>query len=103
MFYNDTEGYDLIIGNPPYFVCKKTDIPTAYHEFCTGRPNIFGLFIIHSLSMLKPEGILAFIIPTSFLNSLYYAPIRNYIKKTCLILDIIDFKEYNNFIDINSK
>ena len=99
MFYNDTEGYDLIIGNPPYFVCKKTDIPTAYHKFCTGRPNIFGLFIIHSLSMLKPEGILAFIIPTSFLNSLYYAPIRNYIKKTCQILDIIDFKECNNFID----
>jgi hypothetical protein len=99
MFYNNSEGYDLIIGNPPYFVCKKTDIPSAYHEFCSGRPNIFGLFIIHSLSMLRPQGILAFIIPTSFLNSLYYAPIRNYIKKTCKIINIIDFKECNSFID----
>jgi len=99
MFYNNSEEYDLIIGNPPYFVCKKTDIPSAYHEFCSGRPNIFGLFIIHSLSMLRPQCILAFIIPTSFLNSLYYAPVRNYIKKTCKIINIIDFKECNNFID----
>jgi len=99
MVYNNDNGYDLIIGNPPYFVCKKSDIPSMYHEFCTGRPNIFGLFIIHSLSMLRNKGILAFIIPTSFLNSLYCSPIRNYIKKFCKILDIIDFTEHDNFID----
>ena len=69
MLYNTDKKYDLVIGNPPYFVCKKTDIPNKYHQFCSGRPNIFGLFIIHSLSMLKNGGILAFIIPKSFLNS----------------------------------
>ena len=103
MKYNPEELYDLIIGNPPYFVCKKTDIPSKYQEFCTGRPNIFGLFIIHSLSMLNHGGILAFIIPKSFLNSSYYAVIRNYIKKTCKIIDIIDFKENNDFIDTDQS
>jgi hypothetical protein len=49
--------------------------------------------------MLNNNGILAFIIPKSFLNSIYYAPIRNYIKKTCKIVNIIDFKQYNDFID----
>jgi adenine-specific DNA-methyltransferase len=101
MLFNNNSNYDLIVGNPPYFVCKKTDVPTKYSEFCTGRPNIFGCFIIHSLSMLNINGILAFIIPKSFLNSMYYSLIRNYIKKTCKIIDIIDFKEYNEFIDTN--
>jgi hypothetical protein len=49
--------------------------------------------------MLSNEGILAFVVPKSFLNSLYYSVIRNYIKKTCKILEIIDFKENNEFID----
>jgi tRNA1(Val) A37 N6-methylase TrmN6 len=99
MEYNPDEEYDFIVGNPPYFVCKKTDIPIKYSEYCTGRPNIFGLFIIHSLSMLKSGGILAFVIPKSFMNSAYYAVIRNYIKKTCKIIEVIDFKENNEFID----
>jgi hypothetical protein len=91
--------FNLIVGNPPYFVCSKNDIPTKYRDFCSGRPNIFGIFILHSLNMLSNEGILAFIIPKSFLNSLYYAPIRNYIKKTCKIIKIIDFTQDNEFID----
>lgn len=103
MVYNTDNKYDLIVGNPPYFVCKKTDIPSKYSEFCVGRPNIFGLFIIHSLSMLKTGGIMAFIIPKSFLNSLYYAVIRNYIKSICKIVDIIDFKEFNEFIDTDQS
>jgi type I restriction-modification system DNA methylase subunit len=32
MGYNDGTLYDLIVGNPPYFVCKKGDIPEKYHE-----------------------------------------------------------------------
>jgi hypothetical protein len=103
MVYEPASEYDLIVGNPPYFVCKKTDIPTKYHEFCSGRPNIFGLFIIHSLTMLKQGGILAFIIPKSFLNSLYYASIRNYIKKTCKIVNILDFEQDNDFIDTDQS
>jgi adenine-specific DNA-methyltransferase len=103
MVYTNESSFDFIVGNPPYFVCKKTDIPDRYHEFCNGRPNIFGLFIIHSLSMLNIDGILAFIIPKSFLNSLYYGPIRNYIKKTCKIINIIDFEQDNDFIDTDQS
>jgi adenine-specific DNA-methyltransferase len=96
--YTDS-NYDLIVGNPPYFVCKKTDIPKEYQHLCNGRPNIFGLFILHSLNMLNDNGILAFVIPRSFLNSMYYSAIRNLIKKMCKIIDVIDFKKDNQFID----
>ena len=92
--------YDLIIGNPPYFVLEKGyKISKKMEPYIYGRPNIFGLFIIQAISMLCPNGILAFIIPKSFLNSAYYSKIRNYIKETCKIIEIIDFEKDNKFID----
>lgn len=97
--YKTDNLYDLIIANPPYLVCNKSDIPKEYQEYIHGRPNIFGLFILHSLSLLKPGGIMAFIIPNSFLNSLYYSKIRNYIKKTSTIIKIDDYSSLNDFID----
>jgi hypothetical protein len=99
MNFKSNKLYDLIIGNPPYFVCKKTQIPSEFNEFISGRPNIFGLFILKSLMLLKPMGVLAFIIPRSFLNSIYYAKIRNYIKQTCNIVMIKDYTGLNDFID----
>jgi hypothetical protein len=99
MRFDSDKLYDLIIGNPPYFVCKKESIPSKYSEYITGRPNIFGLFIIHSLQLLRPNGLLAFVIPKSFLNSAYYANIRNYIKQTCDIISIEDYEAVNDFID----
>ena len=99
----DEERFDLIIGNPPYFVCKREDISqqfvAKYGEYITGRPNMFGLFIIHSLELLKPNGVLAFVIPKSFLNSAYYANIRNLIKSTCDIIEIEDYAGANDFLD----
>ena len=97
--YKPSCQYDLVIGNPPYFVCKKSDIPPQYEMYIHGRPNIFGLFILHSLSMVRPGGIVALIIPKSFLNSLYYSKIRNHIKKTCSIVKINDYSGHHHFID----
>ena len=37
--------YDLIIGNPPFYVMKKQDCPREYDDYYTGRPNIFIIFI----------------------------------------------------------
>jgi len=96
---NDGKTYDFIPGNPPYFVCKREHIPEQYKEYISGRPNMFGLFILHSLSKLKVGGVLAFVIPKSFLNSIYYANIRNYIKQSCQILTIEDYEDNNDFLD----
>lgn len=93
-------NYDLIVGNPPYFVLdKKYQPPTQYSDHIHGRPNIFGLFILHAISMVTINGIIAFIITKSFLNSAYYSKIRNYIKQTCIIIEIIDFEKDNKFMD----
>jgi hypothetical protein len=53
--------------------------------------------------MLKNSGILAFIVPKSFLNSIYYSKILNYIVEHFTIVSIYKFEEINNFIDTNQS
>ena len=79
--YSTDTKFDLIIGNPPYFVMKKKDVSKLYHKYFDGRPNIFILFIIKSLELLNTNGILSFILPKSFLNCLYYDKTRKYLNE----------------------
>lgn len=95
--YLPKKSYDLIIANPPYVICDKKMIPGKYKQYILGRPNLFCIFIIHSLYLLNDNGIAAFIIPKSFLNSHYYSLVRNYIKSCCFIVKIMNFD--NDFID----
>lgn len=67
--------YDLIIGNPPYVVTP-------------GRSNLFVEFLYKCVSQhLAPNGILAFVIPSAFQNTSYYAPTRKLIIDSCEILE----------------
>jgi len=90
--YTPSEKFDLIIGNPPYFVMKKSDVAKKYHKFFEGRPNIFILFIIKSLELLKDDGYLSFILPANFLNSLSYEKTRKHLAQF-KILHIVNCKE----------
>ena len=87
--FTSSTMYDLIIGNPPYFVMKKNEVDSNYYDYFEGRPNIFILFIIKSLKMLSENGIMCFILPTSFLNSSYYNKARKFIVENFKILHIL--------------
>jgi tRNA1(Val) A37 N6-methylase TrmN6 len=82
--------YDLIIGNPPYFVMKKGNIDEKYFDFFDGRPNIFVMFICDSLLKLQKNGVLSFILPKNFLNCLYYNKLRKHIINNYKIIDIVE-------------
>ena len=92
LLYRSETKFDLIIGNPPYFVMKKKDVSKSYHKYFDGRPNIFILFIIKSLEILNTNGILSFILPKSFLNCLYYDKTRKYLNA----FQILHIVECNN-------
>lgn len=87
---DNSNTYDLIIGNPPYFVMKKKQVDKRYHDYFEGRPNIFILFIIKSLKLLNNNGILSFVLPKNFLNCLYYDKTRQFINTHFQILNIIE-------------
>ena len=86
--YKPTSKFDLIIGNPPYFVLKKNEVEQKYFDFFEGRPNIYILFILQSLRHLNKNGVLCFILPSNFLNCLYYDKTRKYIYDNFEILHI---------------
>ena len=91
--YKPTTKYDLIIGNPPYYVMKKDAVSKEYYKYFDGRPNIFILFIVKSLQLLNENGILSFILPKNFLNCLYYDKTRAFIRDKFQILHIVDCKD----------
>lgn len=90
--FSTDEKFNLIIGNPPYFVMKKSDVAKKYHKFFDGRPNIFILFIIKSLELLEIDGYLSFVLPANFLNSLCYEKTRKHLAQF-KILHIVECKE----------
>jgi len=90
--YNTDDKYNLIVGNPPYFVIPKKKVPEKYKEYITGRPNIFCLFILHSLYKLENDGILVFVLPNSFMNSSYYEQVRKLISEKYYLYKIMNFK-----------
>jgi len=109
---DEPNKYDLIIGNPPYFVIvdkkeQKTNTNNTntyyqtiidniktknklYKSYYDGRANMFILFILHSLNKLNNNGILSFILPVNFINCLYYQKLRKYIYNNYKIIDIIN-------------
>lgn len=100
--YNvEEKKFDLIIGNPPYFVIPKKQCDKKYYEFFDGRPNIFILFIIKCIFLLNNNGVLCFILPKSFLNCIYYNKLRNYIKNNYCINKIIECKD--NYIETKQE
>lgn len=77
----DAEKVDCIVGNPPYCVTKEKN-----PECMIGKGNLFVQFLYKCVKYhLNDGGVLAFILPTSFLNSSYYQPCRNYIAKNTTI------------------
>lgn len=78
--------HSLIIGNPPYFVIPKNESTLKCQ---TGRPNIFVQFLYKAIhENLTPKGYLAFVLPTSLFNCLYYEPMRNYLFENTTILQV---------------
>jgi len=86
-------GYDLVISNPPYY---KLDIHSPesqkLKEYVFGQPNIYPLFMISAMQLLKNNGKFIFIIPRSFCSGLYFEKIRNWFVENTQITFIHCFE-----------
>ena len=70
-------AYDAVIANPPYFKIGKNDPrAVAARSVVHGQPNIYGLFMAVSASLLVPGGDFVFITPRSFASGPYFRKFR---------------------------
>ena len=78
-----TEGFDVVIGNPPYVRQEKIKHlkPTLkkYYTCYTGAADLYVYFYERGLQLLSPSGIHTFICSNSWLDVNYGAPLQKYL------------------------
>jgi hypothetical protein len=95
-------GFDIVIGNPPYITYKGKEIINIsdyevkkliqlYPNSAEYKVNSFALFTDKSVNLLKNNGILSFIIPSTILQNEYLKKIREYLITRYHILQIVSF------------
>jgi tRNA1(Val) A37 N6-methylase TrmN6 len=88
-------GFDIVIGNPPYFVIKndekmKPKYEKLYPYLKSGRVNIYQLFFGCSAQLLSESGVLTFIHPKTLLSDAYLSATRYFLLSYFQSFDIIN-------------
>ena len=69
--------YDLVIGNPPYGrVSLSSEKRARFKRSLYGHANLYGVFTDLALRWAKPNGVIAYVSPTSFLAGEYFKSLR---------------------------
>jgi methylase of polypeptide subunit release factors len=104
---NLADGFDFVVGNPPYLEAKKMDKKTK--EFCAetcpniaaGAFDLFVCFIDKGLRLLKNGGKFGYIFPNKFLIANYAKKMREEILYKYSIKEIIDVSECEVFENVS--
>lgn len=106
MFNDWNNKYDGIICNPPYFKFHDYDNKTILNEIknrlkikLSGFTNLYTLFLLKSIYQLNPNGRLAYIIPSEFLNSDYGKHVKSALTKNNVLRHIVVFDFEENIFD----
>lgn len=93
------EGFDVVIGNPPYGVSIKGNLREAVVESLNKVPDyeIYYFFINIARKILKPNGIKSYIIPNTILFNVYAKTYREEMFNQWQIKEILDCTDFNIF------
>ena len=95
--FSIAEGFDAVIGNPPYIrgekIGGKTRLRTEYGDFYRGAADIYTYFFKKGVDLLKENGLLCFITSNKFMRAEYGAPLRQALLRTAPPRLIVDFGE----------
>ncbi|MBK8293983.1 MAG: N-6 DNA methylase [Solirubrobacterales bacterium] len=97
------QSFDLVIGNPPYFQFVPTPAEKSrFGDVISGRANIFSCFFKAGLDALKPDGLLAFIVPPSLNSGAYFEALREHIGGRASIENLIVLDGTDHFSGANT-
>ena len=107
--FKNNNGFDLVIGNPPYVTYKieaamraayrkaSKAIDYKFDDVQKNSVNLFAYFIERGISLLNEVGSLAFIVPHSVSRVDGYRYIRKYINENTQLWQIVDeYDQFNN-------
>ena len=92
--FNIADGFDVVIGNPPYISHDQipNNIPcksfTCYEPFA----DIYCYFYERGVRLLSKSGIVSYITSNSFLRVNYGLPLRKFVHESCDIIAMIDIE-----------
>jgi hypothetical protein len=99
---SDSEQYDAIIGNPPWGADLEGWTVTQIVErfpHTGGEKDSYAIFVMRAWELLKPGGLLAFILPNSWLTVDLYTPFRVWLLRHWVIVEIAN--TWKIFRDVN--
>ena len=89
------EGFDIIIGNPPYRQIRKRTYPKARFPFSEGRDrgkqNLYKLFVEQSYNLCKHGGMATLIVQSSLMCDLSSAATRLLLLSHTQLRHVIEF------------
>lgn len=109
------EGFDVIIGNPPYVSLEKLSVDSSVYEKMyrigeksnerekvyhthESRGDIYSLFIERGLQLLRKNGLLSYIIPNKWEKVMYGRSLRElFLAKN--LYQLVDFGDNQIFDD----
>lgn len=92
------EGFDVVIGNPPYKVLSSSEqlldtYKASYKVTAGGKVNLYKLFFEKGILLLNMAGALSYITPYNYLTSGDSYELRKLLVFKTTILEIIDYEE----------
>ena len=91
----DKGGFDIVIGNPPYFQVKKGMVDKNKYPYSEGKDkgkqNVYKLFVEHSYNILSTNGICTLITQSSLMCDSSSQFTRELLLKKTTISQIIEF------------
>jgi adenine-specific DNA-methyltransferase len=96
-------GFDVLVGNPPYvkeytsrqtFENVKLGKLNAYYQ---GKMDLWYFFVCYGLDLLKPNGLLGYIVPNNWVSNAGASILRNKIITDSKIIALIDFEDFMVF------
>lgn len=90
-------GFDAVIGNPPYIQSREEQFNEHEKDYYNNKfstaeyqINTFGLFIEKGITLLKPNGLLGFIIPNYWLSTKYDKKLRKFVFQQNKLLELVN-------------
>ncbi len=88
------EGFDVVIGNPPYGAAFSDSLKEFYKEYYSNihvrTPESFNYFISRFIQMGKTKSTTSLIIPSSFLNQIEFEKTRKYLLDNYSLIKVLN-------------